>query len=99
MLAQLLFTMYMTTLQGVSVPSKGLQPCYVSSGVQAQLARESPTKIDDPEHPQGPPKGPATKRQHLVVMRHGERIDEVSFKCAYDKHMRLFGHLYNQVTV
>lgn len=49
-------------------------------GVQAQLARESPTKVEDPEHPQGPSKGPATKRQHLVVMRHGERIDEASSK-------------------
>ncbi|KAL3136249.1 hypothetical protein ABBQ32_007258 [Trebouxia sp. C0010 RCD-2024] len=46
-------------------------------GVQAQLARESPTRTEDPENPQGPPKGPATKRQHLVVMRHGERIDEI----------------------
>ena len=53
-----------------------------SSGVQAQLARESPTRIDDPENPQGPPKRPATKRQHLVVMRHGERIDEVSSRHA-----------------
>lgn len=60
----------------------------LQSGVQAQLARESPTRIEDPENPQGPSKGPATKRQHLVVMRHGERIDEVS-----SKHAGGMGHV------
>ena len=49
----------------------------IVAGAQAQAARETQTKVEDPESPQGPDKGPATKRQHLIVMRHGERIDEV----------------------
>lgn len=46
-------------------------------GAQAQAARETQTKVEDSESPQGPDKGPATKRQHLIVMRHGERVDEI----------------------
>ena len=53
----------------------------LAAGAQAQAARESQTKVEDPESPQGPDKGPATKRQHLIVMRHGERIDEVGRPC------------------
>lgn len=69
------------------------------SGVQAQLARESPTRTEDPENPQGPPKGPATKRQHLVVMRHGERIDEVSCKHAGGMgHMQLCWYAKSNVS-
>ncbi len=48
------------------------------SGVQAQAAHETHTNVEEPENPEGVSKGPATKRQHFIVMRHGERIDEVS---------------------
>lgn len=42
-----------------------------------QAAREAHTEVEDPDQPEGPGKGPVTKRQHFIVMRHGERIDEV----------------------
>ena len=47
------------------------------AGAQVEVAKEAPTKVEVPDDPQGPPKEPAEKRQHLIVMRHGERIDEV----------------------
>lgn len=46
-------------------------------GVQVQAAREAHTEVEDPDQPEGPGKGPVTKRQHFIVMRHGERIDEM----------------------
>lgn len=52
------------------------KPC-LCSGVQVQAAREAHTEVEDPDQPEGPGKGPVTKRQHFIVMRHGERIDEV----------------------
>ena len=54
--------------------------------MQAQAARDSPTKVEDPENPESPgstSRDPAIKRQHLIVMRHGERIDEVSITTQY----------------
>ena len=51
----------------------------VAEGAQIEVDKEAPTKVEDPNDPQGPPKEPAVKRQHLIVMRHGERIDEVIF--------------------
>ena len=47
------------------------------SGVQAQAMHDAKTKVEDPDSPEGDATGPATKRQRFVVMRHGERIDEV----------------------
>ena len=49
-------------------------------GVQAQAMHDAKTQVEDPESPKGDAMGPATKRQHFVVMRHGERIDEVNAK-------------------
>ncbi|DBA67607.1 hypothetical protein WJX79_004788 [Trebouxia sp. C0005] len=46
-------------------------------GAQAQARHDVNTKVEDPESPKGDTKGPAIKRQHFVVMRHGERIDEM----------------------
>ncbi len=48
------------------------------TGAQAQVKHDVNTKVEDPESPKGDAKGPAIKRQHFVVMRHGERIDEVT---------------------
>ncbi len=48
------------------------------TGAQAQARHDVDTKVEDPESPKGDAKGPAIKRQHFVVMRHGERIDEVA---------------------
>lgn len=48
------------------------------AGTQAQARHDVNTKVEDPESPKGDVKGPAIKRQHFVVMRHGERIDEVA---------------------
>lgn len=48
------------------------------TGAQAQVNQVVNTKVEDPESPKRDTKGPATKRQHFVVMRHGERIDEVT---------------------
>ncbi len=47
------------------------------TGAQVQARHDVDTKVEDPESPKGDVKGPAIKRQHFVVMRHGERIDEV----------------------
>lgn len=50
------------------------------TGAQVEVAKEVPTQVENPENPEGPSKGPQeppVKRQHLIVMRHGERIDEV----------------------
>ncbi len=48
------------------------------TGVQVQARHDVDTKVEDPESPKGNVKGPAIKRQRFVVMRHGERIDEVA---------------------
>ncbi len=48
------------------------------TGAQVQARHDVDTKVEDPESPKGDSKGPAIKRQHFVVMRHGERIDEVA---------------------
>lgn len=48
------------------------------TGAQAQVNQVINTKVEDPESPKGHAKGPAIKRQQFVVMRHGERIDEVT---------------------
>lgn len=49
----------------------------MAEGAQIEVEKEAPTRVEDPNDPQGPPKEPTVKRQHLIVMRHGERIDEV----------------------
>ena len=46
-------------------------------GVQAQAMHDAKTKVEDPDSPKGDATVRATKRQRFVVMRHGERIDEV----------------------
>lgn len=50
------------------------------AGAQVEAAKEAPTNVENSENPEEPPKEPVeppVKRQHLIVMRHGERIDEV----------------------
>lgn len=56
------------------------RPCMQMPGVQAQAVHDAKTKVEDPDSSNGDATGPATKRQHFVVMRHGERIDEVEAK-------------------
>lgn len=71
------------------------------TGAQAQARHDVNTKVEDPESPKGDTKGPAIKRQHFVVMRHGERIDEVtpgyySLVCKQSQHILTIAcsHLY-----
>ncbi len=64
------------------------------TGAQAQARHDVDTKVEDPESPQGDAKGPAIKRQHFLVMRHGERIDEVtpryySLVCKQSQHISI----------
>ena len=57
---------------------------HVWVGAQMEAAKEAGTKVENPDDPQQLSTEPAVKRQHLIVMRHGERIDEVhQFKSVY----------------